>query len=458
MTEYVLKKVRNGKKSRTWYGRYRLAWMPKLVEVNLQVTEKQVAESKLHRLVINAQLEHEGMIPLQSVREAAQKNINLYLYDFLQDRRTIGRAESYLVHLKNFIMRVCQECQWRHLNQIRADRFEQWRNDQKLTGKTLNDYLSGFKSFLKWCNERGYVAGNPLAIVKKMDLRRCRRQMRRSLTLDEINRLLAAASPINKAAYLLAVYSGIRRGEIKALEWGDVNFSQRYIRLRADITKNKKEKLMPLRPEQLAALELIRPENATGKIFPSLARFYRMNKEWIKAGITLLDANGKHADFHSLRMTYCTMMAQAGVPQRVAQEAMRHSDPRLTAITYTDTTMLNLREAQNMLPALGEQAREKGAQIGAHAIVKSSQNLSFAVKTKPEEKYLQVVDNVPICHDLTTIGKRGKMVGAEGFEPPTLWSQTKCASQAALCPDIKFLFQHLTCVRISKQGLLRNVL
>ena len=29
-----------------------------------------------------------------------------------------------------------------------------------------------------------------------------------------------------------------------------------------------------------------------------------------------------------------------------------------------------------------------------------------------------------------------KMVGAEGFEPPTLWSQTKCASQAALCPDI----------------------
>ena len=27
------------------------------------------------------------------------------------------------------------------------------------------------------------------------------------------------------------------------------------------------------------------------------------------------------------------------------------------------------------------------------------------------------------------------MVGAEGFEPPTLWSQTKCASQTALCPD-----------------------
>jgi hypothetical protein len=28
-----------------------------------------------------------------------------------------------------------------------------------------------------------------------------------------------------------------------------------------------------------------------------------------------------------------------------------------------------------------------------------------------------------------------KKIGAEGFEPPTLWSQTRCASQAALCPE-----------------------
>lgn len=29
----------------------------------------------------------------------------------------------------------------------------------------------------------------------------------------------------------------------------------------------------------------------------------------------------------------------------------------------------------------------------------------------------------------------GKVIGAEGFEPPTFWSQTRRASQAALCPD-----------------------
>ena len=31
------------------------------------------------------------------------------------------------------------------------------------------------------------------------------------------------------------------------------------------------------------------------------------------------------------------------------------------------------------------------------------------------------------------------MVGVAGFEPATLWSQTKCASQTALYPDLKKL-------------------
>jgi len=35
-----------------------------------------------------------------------------------------------------------------------------------------------------------------------------------------------------------------------------------------------------------------------------------------------------------------------------------------------------------------------------------------------------------------------KMVGAAGFEPATLWSQTRCASQAALCPDEGHLKQN----------------
>jgi hypothetical protein len=61
------------------------------------------------------------------------------------------------------------------------------------------------------------------------------------------------------------------------------------------------------------------------------------------------DLEGRVADFHSLRHTFCTYLQHAGVSQREIMELMRHSDPRLTASTYTDPKMLGLRSAIDKL-------------------------------------------------------------------------------------------------------------
>jgi len=76
-------------------------------------------------------------------------------------------------------------------------------------------------------------------------------------------------------------------------------------------------------------------------------------RDWQSAEINMIDKSGRRADFHALRMTFCTLLENAGVPQRVAQEAMRHSDPRLTAQVYTDTTQFNLRSAVGKLLSFG---------------------------------------------------------------------------------------------------------
>jgi integrase len=69
-----------------------------------------------------------------------------------------------------------------------------------------------------------------------------------------------------------------------------------------------------------------------------------------KAGIERMDASGRKLDFHALRYTFATMLARHNVSQRLAQELMRHSDPRLTANIYTDVTKLPTFEAVNDLP------------------------------------------------------------------------------------------------------------
>jgi hypothetical protein len=71
-----------------------------------------------------------------------------------------------------------------------------------------------------------------------------------------------------------------------------------------------------------------------------------------KAGIAYEDDRGRRVDFHSLRHTYGSMLAKAGIAPRVAMSLMRHTDLRLTMNTYTDPRIFDLSGAVEKLPAI----------------------------------------------------------------------------------------------------------
>ena len=93
------------------------------------------------------------------------------------------------------------------------------------------------------------------------------------------------------------------------------------------------------------------------------------------AGIEPFDASGRKLDFHSLRYTFATKLAGKGVSQRLAQELMRHSDPKLTANIYTDATHLPTFDAVETLPW----HEANGTHIGTQKADSSGHLLSQAV-------------------------------------------------------------------------------
>ena len=60
-----------------------------------------------------------------------------------------------------------------------------------------------------------------------------------------------------------------------------------------------------------------------------------------------------------LRHTFATMLHANGANQAVAMKAMRHSDPKLTAVTYNDSNLLPVANAVNQLPSVVSKAKEK---------------------------------------------------------------------------------------------------
>ncbi len=87
------------------------------------------------------------------------------------------------------------------------------------------------------------------------------------------------------------------------------------------------------------------------------------------AGIPKRDDRGRTLDVHALRTTFGTLLSRGGVPLRTAQDAMRHSDPKLTANVYTDPRLLDVHGALDALPKLPldadpEPARERARATG----------------------------------------------------------------------------------------------
>ena len=68
------------------------------------------------------------------------------------------------------------------------------------------------------------------------------------------------------------------------------------------------------------------------------------------AGIPYQDNAGRFLDFHSLRHTFGTNLARAGVAPKVAQELMRHSDVNLTLGIYSHVGISDLAGAVEKLP------------------------------------------------------------------------------------------------------------
>ena len=82
---------------------------------------------------------------------------------------------------------------------------------------------------------------------------------------------------------------------------------------------------------------------------PKIPRF---NRDLEAASISLVGEDGRKVHFHSLRHTFCTLLQVHGASLREAQALMRHSEPRLTQIQYTDASQLPLAPAIGRLPKI----------------------------------------------------------------------------------------------------------
>ncbi len=323
---------------------------------------------------------------------------------FVESIENAGRSDLYVFQVRARIERVVAGVKAKVLGDLDPVLIERFLaglrkpKGDRHSGATRNEYVGNLRSFTKWAVETQRIESDPLVRLKRTERRAMTlKHKRRALSLDDLARLLIAAEerplieletirrgpnagrrlanvkPHNAAkalqkgrerrlAYLLAAWCGLRRSELAALTWGDIDLDVKppRIRLRAETTKSKRADVLALHPQLADALRAARPTHAKAdqcvvSVVPSMKA---LSADLKYAGIEYGDERTGYVDLHALRTTLSTMMAAAGMSQRARQAHMRHTDPRLTEGTYMDEALLPVASELAALPAIPDRPHD----------------------------------------------------------------------------------------------------
>jgi integrase len=253
------------------------------------------------------------------------------------------------------------------------------RNVGPKTVRNVVASLSAVCNFAK-SPQRGWLTSNPCDGVELPAVPEA--TAIRFLTLDGIDLLVEHARPgvyhdLDRALYRTAAMTGLRRGELLALRWHDVDWlaqvirvHQNYVRGQFGTPKSKRStRSVPMALEVAAELErlsqtsrytddddLVFAHPATGQPLYVAGIGRRMRKALRAAGL-----NEAHR-FHDLRHTFGTQCAAAGVPMRTLQEWMGHKDIKTTQ-RYADYSPSS-READMIAAAFAPESTEPVAAKG----------------------------------------------------------------------------------------------
>jgi len=152
--------------------------------------------------------------------------------------------------------------------------------------------------------EWGIHANNPVALVRKPTQPKGRDRV---LTSAERERLLIELQPTGRrnvwmqSVVILALETGMRRSELLALRWGDINFERRTATLH--MTKNGDSRVVPLSTSAVQTLAPM-PRSICGAVFPVTACALAANFDKAVERAKVPDLH-----FHDLRHTAITHMA-----------------------------------------------------------------------------------------------------------------------------------------------------
>jgi integrase len=233
----------------------------------------------------------------------------------------------------------------RQMREVGPEEVQRFISSVKRSAKTIKNLFATMQMLWKSARIWGYVAHDA---VSGIILPKRHHVARRFFSVEEVQRILASALEPFLTFYWLAVETGMRAGELCGLRTSDFDFDRGSVRVEQSVWRGRfqspksenAKRCFALSPRLLnhmaEYIQRLRP-NERGLLFAT-----RNGTPWdpgllVKRKLyPLLDSLGiERGGLHAFRHTNSTLMDRLGVPLKVRQQRLGHSDPSLTLGVYT---------------------------------------------------------------------------------------------------------------------------
>ena len=349
----------------TWVFRYyaeeggRRAYKKKIVGTVVEFPKRKDAEKAVSQLRVDVN-DGAAFAPMNLEQLVAHyQRVELPL-------KAHSTAEGY----KNYLtLHIVPKWGKHSLSAIKSIEVESWlRNLKKVNGKpaspgTKTKIRNLMSALFAHAIRYEWAARNPITAVRTSAKRLRTPDI---LTGEEFRALLLKLSQRELVLVLLAGSTGLRRGELIALRWQDIDFKLLqanvthavWHNVEGDTKTEASRKPVPL--PQLVVEELKKWRSVTlyradaDYLFPSVAKNGSQPlqpdmvlRRHIRPALEQIGVT-KRIGYHSFRHGLAVMLRQQGVDLKTAQELLRHANSRITLEVYQQAVGEEKRVAQNL--------------------------------------------------------------------------------------------------------------
>jgi site-specific recombinase XerD len=280
------------------------------------------------------------------------------VHELTQEKKSFSTIDNHRHLFKRYI-----EPRWgsHRLGAVRTMEVEEWLHSLPLAPSSRAKLKCVLSTLYHHAIRYEWLTFNPISRVRTSQKRLRDKDV---LTPEEFQKLVQQLSVRDRAMVLLIGSTGLRRSEMIALTWSDLNIRTMEVNVLRSCVRNRFGKTKTessCRPFHSSSRAQCSPGVARAIVlcnriwiscFPS-ARSKAASPSvptasWRRASVPHLakiGVVGKHIGWHSFRHSLATNLRSLGVDIKVAQELMRHSSCRTTLDIYTRAVDQQKREA-----------------------------------------------------------------------------------------------------------------